>query len=265
MKKVLLFALGLSLAATVSFTSCSDDDPSLREQVDYVKDNISDLLAGDINGSYYDDYETVYGTVKTIEQKDYHTARWDSTKNEPVVSSTDISYKYTSEFNKSGFLTKETAYSVYKTSDGNLNLNYAIENTLDHRNRPVFTKQIDYQYNYSTSVSLGSSRIESTIEYDDKNGIATVITSNYDTSGTQTSTTKKVHDLLDNGRLDEDAYTEYVRAAVGDDLTEPSFAKERVKVKDSKKNWTLAYTKYMYLSSKTTYVNYYSTRDIVYY
>ncbi|NDV67820.1 hypothetical protein [Dysgonomonas sp. 25] len=254
MKKVLLFALSLSLAATVSFTSCSDDDPSLREQFDYASDNYTDLMGSNLNAY------PIYGKVKSIETKKYY-ATWNSATNKPSVLETDLYAKALTEYNKDGFIVKETTYGY--PSDG-WKVATVVDRTLDYKNRPVLDKTTTYTYGATPTTYVSR---EERVTYDDVNKKATVVNVPFDSDGNEGVAIKRVYNLLKNGRVDPSSYTEYTKAA-GDDMNKPSYSKDWITDGlDSHKNWTILYRKDVYHTSNPVYtsISNYSTRDIVYY
>ncbi|NDV67819.1 hypothetical protein [Dysgonomonas sp. 25] len=259
MKKVLLFALGLSLAA-VSFTSCSDDDPSLTKQFDHASENYTDLLGGVIDPNQGWSYDPIYGKVKSVEEKEYSRTTWNSTANKPVASEADLSNKIITEYNKSGFVIKTTDYDLY--NDG-LKIASVEEYTLDSKNRPIFSKRTVYTYSASTTESYVD--LEYTITYNDKEKKATRTGVYYLTDGTVYGTSKTVFDLYKNGRINYLSYTNYTRA-LGDDMNTPNSSHNLIKEDlDNHKNWTVAYYRVTDHVNNTVAVTDYTTRTIVYY
>ena len=261
--------IGLVMVGMVGFTGCGDDDdPSIENQFENIRNNYTDLLLGFDVTTYGRVFEPIFGKVKSIEQISYH-ATWDAAADK--VKEGDPSYKTFSQFNEAGFLTLSKQFEPISASKKLREYN-SIEYKLDSKNRKIeaITEIFVYENNTDETTSTKYISREAHTTYDDANKKATVLL--YDRADKDADlilSSKTVYQLQENGRIDTNSYTTYQKSSEtdGDDLDRVTYIRKTVDERDSHGNWIVTYEiqEDHYNETPNLYVYGYTKRTIVYY
>ena len=260
--------IGLAMVGMVGFTGCGDDDdPSIENQFENIRNNYTDLLLGFDVTTYGREFEPVFGKVKSIEQISYH-ATWDAAADK--VKEGDPYDKIFSQFNEAGFLTSSKRYEVM--SNNKYRVSYSEEYTLDSKNRKTKVVSETFPYEKGTDETTSNNYVddETHITYDDADKKATVLRySRANKNADLILLSKTVYRLQENGRIDANSYTQYQKSSEteGDDLDKISSKQKTVDERDSHGNWTFTYriNENYYNGTPSVSVNSYYKRIIVYY